>query len=92
MNTDEQHRLSDLRVRDPFVLTDPDTQTYYLCVALRPSESHPRHGVGVYTRADHGIRNPGRFLGPRGDLGTRTAPLSRQVLSFPDVQYRQAPT
>jgi hypothetical protein len=46
------HRLSDIRVRDPFILPDPATQTYYLCVALRPSEGHPRPGVGVYTSPD----------------------------------------
>ncbi|MFN2230859.1 MAG: glycoside hydrolase family 3 C-terminal domain-containing protein, partial [Anaerolineae bacterium] len=46
------HKLSDVRVRDPCILPDPDTQTYYLCVALRPSEGHPRHGVGVYSSKD----------------------------------------
>ena len=51
-NTHETYRLAHLCVRDPFILPDPDTQTYYLCVALRPSEGHPRHGVGVYTSKD----------------------------------------
>jgi beta-glucosidase len=46
------HKLADVRVRDPFILPDPETQTYYLCVALRPSEGHPRHGVGVYSSKD----------------------------------------
>jgi hypothetical protein len=48
----ETYKLMDLRVRDPFILPDPDTQTYYLCAALRPSEGHPRHGVGVYSSKD----------------------------------------
>ncbi len=44
--------LAELRIRDPFILPDPDTQTYYLCTSLRPSEDSPRHGVGVYTSKD----------------------------------------
>ncbi|MGC9346781.1 MAG: glycoside hydrolase family 43 protein, partial [Anaerolineae bacterium] len=48
----ETHELSDLRVRDPFILPDPATRTYYLCVAMRTSETHPRPGVGVYTSKD----------------------------------------
>jgi beta-glucosidase len=51
-NAHETYKLAHLRVRDPFILPDPDTQTYYLCVSLRPSEGRPRHGVGVYTSKD----------------------------------------
>ena len=50
--TQKTYILADLRIRDPFILPDPDTQTYYLCVTLRPSEGHPRSGVGVYTSDD----------------------------------------
>jgi len=53
----QTHKLPVLRVRDPFILADPDTQTFYLCVALRPSEGHPRPGVGVYTSK---LPSPGR--------------------------------
>jgi hypothetical protein len=45
-------KLSDIRVRDPYILPDPARQTYYLCVALRPFEGRPRPGVGVYTSPD----------------------------------------
>ncbi len=46
------HKLSDLRVRDPFILPDAAAQTYYLCVPLRLSEGQSRAGVGVYTSRD----------------------------------------
>ncbi len=44
--------LADVRIRDPFVLPDPDTQTYYLVTALPPGEGRARPGVGVYTSKD----------------------------------------
>ena len=48
----EMLKLSALRVRDPFILADPDTQTYYLCTSLYPNEKRQRSGVGVYTSHD----------------------------------------
>jgi beta-glucosidase len=44
--------LAELRVRDPYILPDAATQTYYLCTALHPSAEHPRPAVGVYTSKD----------------------------------------
>jgi len=44
--------LSDLRIRDPFILADAATLTYYLCAALGPTSDGPRPGVGVYTSKD----------------------------------------
>jgi beta-glucosidase len=38
-------QLADLRIRDPFILADRASQTYYLCVSLGK-------GVGVYTSQD----------------------------------------
>jgi len=34
----ETHSLSGLRIRDPYILADPEAQTYYLCASLHPSE------------------------------------------------------
>ena len=44
--------LADLRLRDPCILPDPETQTYYLVTPLHPSEAQPRPRVGVYTSTD----------------------------------------
>ncbi len=44
--------LADLRIRDPFILPDAATQTYYLVASLHPSSERPRPGVGVYTSQD----------------------------------------
>ncbi len=41
----ETFRLSDLRVRAPYILPDPATQTYYLCTSLGKR-------VGVYHSTD----------------------------------------
>jgi len=48
----ETHTLSDLHVRDPYILADPEAQNYYLCVSLHSSEGRPRPGVAVYTSQD----------------------------------------
>jgi GH43 family beta-xylosidase len=45
-------KLTDIRIRDPFILPDKITQTYYLCLSLHASEIHPRHSVGVITSKD----------------------------------------
>jgi len=45
-------KLSNVRIRDPFILADKATKTYYLCVSLRVSEGRRHHGVGVYTSKD----------------------------------------
>jgi beta-glucosidase len=62
------HSLADLRVRDPCVMPDPDTQTYYLCVALRPPESHSRHGLSYTTFAYRNLRLSTDHLAPDGAL------------------------
>ena len=51
-SSEECAKLSELRVRDPFILADPDTRTYYLCTSLYPSEERQRPGVGLYTSSD----------------------------------------
>lgn len=52
MNTSIQTlELSEFRIRDPYILPDPDTQTYYLVAALPAGEGR-RHGVGVYASHD----------------------------------------
>jgi GH43 family beta-xylosidase len=45
---------ADIRIRDPFVLTDPDSQTYYMyaTTTARNEAGNQRHGVGVYTSRD----------------------------------------
>jgi len=55
--------LSTLRVRDPFVLADAASQTYYLCASLAPTGDGSRPGVGVYTSRDLQVwRGPSRIL------------------------------
>ncbi len=60
-------RLTDLRIRDPFILPDPATQTYYLCTSLG-------RRVGVYQSTDLRdwigpvtvFETPGDFWAQRG--------------------------
>ncbi|MFO7696202.1 MAG: glycoside hydrolase family 43 protein [Anaerolineae bacterium] len=40
-------RLPDVRIRDPHILVDAATETYYLTSSLRRSEQHPFGGVEV---------------------------------------------
>ena len=63
----ETFRLTDLRIRDPFILPDPATQTYYLCTSLG-------RRVGVYQSTDLRdwigpvtvFETPGDFWAQRG--------------------------
>jgi hypothetical protein len=45
-------RLADVRIRDPHILADAETHTYYLCASLRRSDAHPYGGVEVFSSRD----------------------------------------
>ncbi len=45
-------RLSDVRIRDPFILPDEATKTYYLCVSHSVGGDRTKTGVAVYTSKD----------------------------------------
>ncbi|MHB1318109.1 MAG: glycoside hydrolase family 43 protein [Anaerolineae bacterium] len=48
----QTHRLPDVRIRDPHILADAATHTYYLASSLRHAEGHPYGGVEVRTSRD----------------------------------------
>jgi GH43 family beta-xylosidase len=45
-------RLADVRLRDPYILPDAQTQTYFLCASLRHSDAQPYGGVEVFSSLD----------------------------------------
>ncbi len=51
---DAEQTLNEIRVRDPFILADSDTQTYFLYaqIANRLPEDSPTQGVEAYTSKD----------------------------------------
>ena len=52
--TDTAWRLADIRIRDPFILADELTGTYYMYAQMdnRLDKEHDRKGVEVYTSKD----------------------------------------
>ena len=79
------HR-SQIRIRDPFVLPDPATQTYFIYSSTdwgseaeqqtQGGDRLSQQGPRKLGNADAGLRSAGRTLGPRIHLGARSASLT----------------